>query len=142
MARGKSNTKQCSILKKDLDAEASADNKGQTEVSQTEDSTGEGTSNYDDSFDSNYDEEIPMKKQGSGKVYDITPAKRGSRKSNLQPKLPRKNQNIFIRRRVMTTLTKRSNPKVKGKMQATISLILTILLTTETIIPLETTKKK
>ena len=56
MARGKSNTKQSSTLEKDLYAEASADNKDQNEVSQTKDSTGEGTSKYDDSFDSNYDE--------------------------------------------------------------------------------------
>ena len=48
------------------------------------DSTGEVTSNDDDSFDSKYDEEILMKKQGSGKVYDSTPAKRRSRK----PKSP------------------------------------------------------
>ena len=40
MARGKSKTKQYSSLDKDLDAEASADNKDQPEVSQTEDSTG------------------------------------------------------------------------------------------------------
>ena len=56
MARGKSKTKQSSTFKKDLDAEASEDNKDQTEVSQTEDSTVEGTSNYDYYFDSNYDE--------------------------------------------------------------------------------------
>ena len=37
MARGKSNTKQSSILGKDLDTKASEDNKDQTEVSQTED---------------------------------------------------------------------------------------------------------
>ena len=43
MARGKSKTKQSSTLEKDLDAGTSADNKDQTEVSQTEDSTGEGT---------------------------------------------------------------------------------------------------
>ena len=53
MAKGKSNTKQSSTLKKDLDAEAPADNTDQTEVSQTEESTGEWTSNDDDSFDSN-----------------------------------------------------------------------------------------
>ena len=84
MARFKSKTKKSSTLEKDLDAETSADNKDQTEVSQTDDSNGEGTSNDDESFDSNYDEEIPMKKKGSGKVYDSTPAKRGSRK----PKSP------------------------------------------------------
>ena len=56
MARGKRNTKQSRILEKDLHAEASADNKGKSEVYQTEDPTGEGTSNYDDSFDSNYNE--------------------------------------------------------------------------------------
>ena len=53
MARGKSKTTQSSTLKKDLDTEASADKKDQTEVSKTEESTGEGTSNDDDSFDSN-----------------------------------------------------------------------------------------
>ena len=37
MAKSKSNTKQSSTLEKDLDAEASADNKDKTEVSQTED---------------------------------------------------------------------------------------------------------
>ena len=84
MARGKSKTKQSSTLEKDLDAEASADNKDQPEVYQTEESTGEGTSNDDDPFDSNYDEEINMKKQGSGKVYDSIPTKRVSRK----PKAP------------------------------------------------------
>ena len=83
MAKGKSKTKQSSTLKKNLYAEASADNKDQTEVSQTRDSTGEGNSNDDESVDSNYDEEIPMKKQGSGKVYDNTPAKRGSRLHGL-----------------------------------------------------------
>ena len=61
MARGKSKTKQSSTLEKDLDAEASENNKDQTEVSQTNNSTVEGNSNDDDSFDSNYDEEIPMK---------------------------------------------------------------------------------
>ena len=55
MARGKIKTKQYRTLEKDLDAEASADNKDQTEVSQTRDSTGEGNSNDDESFDSNYD---------------------------------------------------------------------------------------
>ena len=84
IARGKSKTKKSSTLEKGLDSEASADNKDQTEVSQTEDSTGEGPSHDDDSFDLNYDEEITMKKQGSGKIYDSTPAKRGSRK----PKAP------------------------------------------------------
>ena len=84
VARGKSKTKQSSTLEKYLDAGASADNKDQTEVSQNEESTGEGTSNFDDSFDSKYYEEISMKKQGSGKVYDSTPAKRGSSK----PKAP------------------------------------------------------
>ena len=84
MARGKIKTKQYRTLEKDLDAEASADNKDQTEVYQNEDSTGEGNSNNDDSFDSNYDEEILTRKQGSGKVYDSTPEKRGSRK----PKAP------------------------------------------------------
>ena len=53
MARGKSKTKQSSTLDKDLDDESSADNKDQTEVYQTKDSTGEGTSKDDDSFDSN-----------------------------------------------------------------------------------------
>ena len=56
MARGKSKTKKYSTLEKDLDAEASADNKYQPGFSHTKDSTGEGTSNDDDSFDSNYDE--------------------------------------------------------------------------------------
>ena len=55
-ARDKSKTKQSSTLEKDLDAEASADNKDQTEVSQTKESTGEENSNDDESFDSNYDE--------------------------------------------------------------------------------------
>ena len=45
MARGKSKINQSSTLKKDLDAEVSADNKDQPEVSNTKDSTGEGTSN-------------------------------------------------------------------------------------------------
>ena len=81
MARCKSKTKQSSILEKDLDAEASSDNKDQTENYQTEDSTGEGTSNDDNSFDFNYNEEIPMNKQGSVKVYDSTTAKRGSSKT-------------------------------------------------------------
>ena len=55
MARSKSNIKQCSTLKKDLNAVVSAGNKDQPEVSHTEESTGEGTSNDEDSFDSNYD---------------------------------------------------------------------------------------
>ena len=84
MAVGKSKTKQYSTLKKDLDDEVSAGNKDQPEVSHYEESTGEGTSNYEDSFDSNYDDDISMKKQVSGKVYDSTPAKRGPRK----PKVP------------------------------------------------------
>ena len=142
MARGKSNSKQSSTLKKDLDAEVPADNKDQPEVSHTKDSTGEGTSNDEDSFDSNYDEDISMKKQGSGKVYD-RPLRRGDLgNQKLQPTLPRKSQRIFIRRRVMTPPTKRSNPKGKGRMQATIALILTIVVTTKTMIPPETTKKK
>ena len=53
MARGKGKTKQSSTIEKDLDDEASADNKDKSEVSQTEDSTGEGDSNNDDSLDSN-----------------------------------------------------------------------------------------
>ena len=85
MARGKGKTKQSSNIEKDLDDEASADNKDKSEVSQTEDSTGENNSNNDDFLDSNYDEEIPMKKQGSGKVYDSTPAKRGYRKPKASP---------------------------------------------------------
>ena len=43
MARGKGKTKQSSTLEKDLDSEASVDNKDQYEVSQTEESNGEGT---------------------------------------------------------------------------------------------------
>ena len=74
MAIGKSNIKQSSNLNKDLDAEVSAGNKDQPEVSHTEDSTEERTSNNEDSFDSNYDEDISMKKQCSYKVYDSTPA--------------------------------------------------------------------
>ena len=51
------------------------------------------------SFDSNYDEEIPMKKQGSGKVYDSTPTKRGYRK----PKSPvytakKKTKDIYMKK--------------------------------------------
>ena len=84
MARVNRKTKQCSTLEKDLDAEASSDNKYQPGVSQTEDSTGEGTSNDDNSFEYNYDEEIPMKKQGSDKVFDPTPVKRRS----SMPKVP------------------------------------------------------
>ena len=42
MARGKGKTKQSSTVEKDLDDEASADNKDKYEVFQTEDSTGEG----------------------------------------------------------------------------------------------------
>ena len=80
MDRGKGKTKQSSTIEKDLDDEASAENKDKSEVSQTEDSTVDNNSNNDDSLDSNYNEEIPMKKQGSGKVYDSTPAKRGSKK--------------------------------------------------------------
>ena len=76
MNRGKSKTKQSSTLEKDLDAEVSADNKYQPEFSHTKDSTGEGTSNDEDSFDYNYDEDISMKKQGYVKFYDGTPAKR------------------------------------------------------------------
>ena len=91
MARGKGKTEQSSTLEKNLDYEASAQNKDKSEVSQTEDSTGEGNSNNDDSLESNYDEEIPMKKQGSGKVYDSTPAKRGSRKPKASPYTTKKN---------------------------------------------------
>ena len=43
MARGKGKTNQSSTLEKDLDSEASVDNKDQYEVSQTEESNGEGT---------------------------------------------------------------------------------------------------
>ena len=50
---GKSKTKQSTTLEKDLDAEVLADNKDQPEVSHTKESTGEGASNYEDSFDSN-----------------------------------------------------------------------------------------
>ena len=50
MARGKSKINQSSTLKKDLDAEVSAGNKYQPEISHTEDSTGEGTSNNEGYF--------------------------------------------------------------------------------------------
>ena len=90
MARGKGKTKQSSTIKKDPDDEASVDNKDKYEVSQTEDSTGEGNSNNDDSLESNYDEEIPMKKQGSGKVYGSTPRRGYLGSQKLQPTLPRK----------------------------------------------------
>ena len=91
MARGKGKTKQSSTMEKDLDDEASVENKDKSEISKTEDSTGEGNSNNYDSLDSNYDEEIPKKKQGSGKVYDITPAKRGSRNPKASPYTDKKN---------------------------------------------------
>ena len=42
MAWGKGKTKQSSTVEKDLDDEASADNKDKYEVFQTKDSTGEG----------------------------------------------------------------------------------------------------
>ena len=92
MARGKSKNKQSSTLKKDLDAEVSSGNKDQPEVSHTEDSTGEGTSNDEDSFESNYDEYISMKKQGSGKVYDSAPSKRGPRNPKAPDYTAKKNQ--------------------------------------------------
>ena len=95
MARGKRKTKQSSTLKKYLDAGTSTDNKDQTEVSQNEESTGEGTSNYDDSFDSKYYEEIYMKKQGSGKVYDSTPAKRVSSKPKAPAYTAKENPNYL-----------------------------------------------
>ena len=42
----------------------------------------------------------------------------------------------------MNPLTKRSNPKVAESMQAKIALILTIVVTTEKMIPQERAKKK
>ena len=116
MAIGKSNIKQSSNLNKDLDAEVSEGNKDQPELSHTEDSTEESTSNDEDSFDSNYDEDISMKKQSSYKVYDSTPAKRGHRKLKAPACTANKNQRIFIRRSVMTTPTNSSNPKEKGRV--------------------------
>ena len=141
-ARDKSKTKQSSTLEKDLDAEASADNKDQTEVSQTRDSTGEGNSNDDESFDSNKMRKY-LRRNKALERYMIVPLRRGDLGSQkLQPTLPRKIRNIFIRRRVMNPSTKRSNPKGKIRMQVKIALILTIVVTRETMIPLETTKKK
>ena len=115
MARGRSKTKQYSNLEKDLDDEASADNKDQTEVYQTKDSTGEGTSKYDDSFDSNYDEEIPMKKQGSGKVYDSTPAKRGSRKPKDPAYTAKKNPKDLYTKKCDDSSNKENQSKGKKK---------------------------
>ena len=90
MARGKIKIKQSSTLEKDLDAEFSAGNKDQPDVPHTQESTVEGNSNNEDSFDSNYDEDISMKKQGSGKVYDSTPRRGDIGSQKLQPTLPRK----------------------------------------------------
>ena len=83
-----------------------------------------------------------MKIQVSGKVYDGTPVKRGSRKSKAPAYTAKKRPKISIRIRVMTPPTKRRNPKGKGRIQAKIALILTIVVTTETMIPPETTNKK
>ena len=68
-----------------------------------------------------------MKKQGPGKVYDITPAKRGFRKPKAPAYTAKKIERIFIGIRAMTPPTKTSNPKGKERMQARISLILTIV---------------
>ena len=83
-----------------------------------------------------------MKKQGSGKVYNSTPSKRGSRKPKAPAYTAKKRPKISIRIRVMTPPTKRRNPKGKGRMQVMIALICTTVVTTEMMIPLETTNKK
>ena len=113
MARDKSRTKQSSTLKKDFDAEFSAGNKDQPDVPHTQESTVEGNSNNEDSFDSNYDEDISMKKQVSVKVYYSTPEKRGPRKPPDPFYTARENPNGFYMKKGDGSSDEEEQPKRK-----------------------------
>ena len=115
MAIGKSKIKQSSTLKKDLDAEVSADKKYQPEVSYTEESIGEGTTNDGEPFDSNYDEYISMKKQGSDKVYDSNPAKRGPSKPKSPAYTAKKNPKDLYKKKGDDSSDEEEKPKRKRK---------------------------
>ena len=67
--------------------------------------------------------------------------KRGSRKPKAPSYTAKKNRKYLYTKKG-DDMTKRSNPKGNGRMQATIALIVKIVVTTETMILLETTTKK
>ena len=142
MARSKSKTNQSSTLEKDLDAKASANNKDQPEFYQTEDYTGEGTSNDDDSFDFNYDEEITMKKQISGKVYDSTPVKRGSKKPKSPAYTAKIKPKYLYTKKGDDSSNEEEQSKGKRNDSGDDSYDPNDSGDMETMIPLETTKKK
>ena len=79
MARGKARTKRCSTLVKDLGAEDLSMKSFIFGDNQAEENKSRIASDNEDSVGSQEDEDIYMKKQGSGMVYDRTPAKRGNR---------------------------------------------------------------
>ena len=83
-----------------------------------------------------------MKKQGSGKVYNSTPAKRGSRKPKAPAYTAKKNPKYLYTNKGDDSSKEEEQSKGKGRMQAKIALILMIVVITETMIPLETTKQK
>ena len=140
MARDKTRTKKYRTLAEDLDAEDLAKKRSIFGDTKAEDTKSRGAPDDEDSAGSQDDEDISMKKQGYDTVYDRNPLRWGAGSHKLQPILPRGSQGIFIRRRVMTHPMKRRN--LKGRMQATMPLILTIVVTTETMIPPKTKKRK
>ena len=141
MARGKSRTKKSGTLVESLDVEDSEKKRcifGDTNVENTK---SRGASDNEDSAGSQDDEDISIKKQDSCMVYDRTPAKR----RRWEPQNPvytakREPRDIYTKNRMMNPLLNRR--KLKGRMKATMSLILMIVVTTETMIPQKTKKIK
>ena len=77
MARGKSRTNKSRTLVEDLDADNSANKRSIFWDTEDEDSKSMGALDNEDSAGYQEDENISVKKQGSGTVYDRTPARRG-----------------------------------------------------------------
>ena len=73
MARGKAMTKKSRTIVEDLDAEYLAKKRSIFGDTEAEDTKRKGASDNEDSAGSQDDENISMKKQGSGTVYDRTP---------------------------------------------------------------------
>ena len=99
MARGKSRTEKSRTLVEGFVAEDLAKKIsifGDTEAGDTK---SRGYSCNEDSTGSKDDEDISMKKQGSGTVYDRTPTKRGRRYSQAPAYNTKKNpRNIYTKK--------------------------------------------
>ena len=115
MARGKARTKKSRNLVEELDAEDSAKKRSIFGDNKAEDTKSRGASDNEDSAGSQDDEDISMKKEGSGTVYDRTPAKRG----RWEPQYPAYNAKSNPRDVYTKKVDDSSNEEDKSKRKDT-----------------------